>query len=633
MFVFVRMTSAGLSPLLLLFLISHYLMLSTQSSTPKTDEFLGPIECLERNFTRESCDLVFCSPWQYCIDGRCTCKPAYLCPSEGVAPVCSRANRQLLSYCQAMAISCQTKRPFMSHFGETCRADQPKFRGSIEQGTEVVRLFVPGTGSTEGGGEELLVCPELWDMAAANVACKEDGHPLGAAFSGTMSYVSLTSYHDDQQLPVKCVSVRCQGYENSLAECVIYDKTVIDNRDVATATCVQPSGEECEFRCVNRKCVSLSQTCDGVDDCGDRSDEMCCEKCRNGAFRCSTGVCLHKEAVGDGQIDCLDGEDESKKHTKPLPLLTNTEYISPKNETRANRVHLESKLNCGIPQTSSVDQEEQGGGGRFKRVVGGQPTQPTQIQWQVALQMNRRIQCGGAYIGGCWVITAAHCLGTKPSLSITEDGVSGQERDTNQKPNLAKLFVKLSLWKKVMPQASTDIVPVHDVHIHPKYNPNTHENDIALVKLEKLPFNDKCLEDSPAISPVCVPWTTRLFHPNHTCTISGWGQDAGGRLFRVLQWASVSLIEDCQRFHNDSIKPGMICAGDLNGRMDACEGDNGGPLVCEDELGVSYLWGIVSWGRGCGRPRSPGVYTQVAHYFEWIRYHTGWPAVTRFNSQ
>ncbi|XP_044039889.1 complement factor I-like isoform X2 [Siniperca chuatsi] len=535
-----------------------------------------------------------------------------------------------------MAISCQSKRPLMSHFGETCTADQPKFRSSVEQGTAVVRIFVPGTGSTGGGGEELLVCPELWDMAAANVACKEDGHPLGAASTGTVSYVSLASYHGDQQLPGKCVSVRCQGYENSLAECVIYDKTSIDNRDVATATCVQPPDEECDFRCVNRKCVSLSQTCDGVDDCGDRSDEMCCKKCRNGAFRCSTGVCLHKEAVGDGLIDCLDGEDESKKHTKPqtsLPLLTNTEYISPKSETKASRVHLESKLNCGItktPRVNDADDEEEGGkGGRFKRVVGGLPTQPTQIKWQVVIGMNRRFHCGGAYIGGCWVITAAHCIGTNPSLSITKDGVSGPD---SLKPNLAALTVKFSVWNRYKFQETTETVPVEDVLVHPRYKPNTHENDIALVRLKKFPFSEECLSNNPAVSPVCVPWTTRLFHPNHTCTISGWGQDADSRLSRVLQWANVSLTEDCQRIYNDSFKPGMICAGDLDGSVGACQGDNGGPLVCEDELGVSYLWGIVSWGQGCGQPGFPGVYTQVAHYFEWIRLHTGWPAVTKFNS-
>uniref|UniRef100_A0A4W6DI19 trypsin n=1 Tax=Lates calcarifer TaxID=8187 RepID=A0A4W6DI19_LATCA len=551
---------------------SPSLQLSTQSSTPKSDEFLGPVKCFEKKLTRESCDLVFCPPWQRCINGRCTCKPPYLCPAEGMTPVCARDNKQLRSFCQAMAASCQSKKPFMSHFGTTCTADQPKFRSSIDQGTELVRLFVPGTG---GGGEEVLVCQELWDMAAANVA-------LVASSTGTVSYISLKSF--DDQLPGKCVSVRCQGYENSLAECVIYDKC-----DLCAYLCV--SDNECDFKCVNGKCVSLSQTCDG----------MCCKNCRNGAFRCSTGVCLRREAVGDGQIDCLDGEDESKEHTSTDNSDTQTlAYTSPKNETKVTRVHLESKLSCGVAQTTRTnhDVEEYQGRARHRRMLGGQPTTPTQIQWQVALEMNSQFQCGGAYIGGCWVVTAAHCIGPHPSA----------------------FKAKFSLWKRIRVQPSTDLVPVKDIHVHPEYNPITRENDIALVKLEKLPFSEECLMENPAVTPVCVPWTTQLFHPNHTCTISGWGQTSG------------STMTVLNLFRKKSIRALPLCAGNLDGSVDACQGDNGGPLVCEDELGVSYLWGIVSWRQGCVPSRSPGIYTQVAHYFEWIRLHTGWPTVTRFNS-
>lgn len=77
--------------------------------------------------------------------------------------------------------------------------------------------------------------------------------------------------------------------------------------------------------------------------------------------------------------------------------------------------------------------------------------------------------------------------------------------------------------------------------------------------------------------------------------------------------------------------PVFCVSGDLEGNVDSCQGDSGGPLVCKDASGVSYVWGIVSWGENCGEAGFPGVYTKVAYYFEWIRQHTGWPAVTKYN--
>lgn len=35
-------------------------------------------------------------------------------------------------------------------------------------------------------------------------------------------------------------------------------------------------------------------------------------------------------------------------------------------------------------------------------------------------------------------------------------------------------------------------------------------------------------------------------------------------------------------------------------------------------MGTNTLVGIVSRGRGCGRPNLPGIYARVAYYRAWI---------------
>ena len=69
------------------------------------------------------------------------------------------------------------------------------------------------------------------------------------------------------------------------------------------------------------------------------------------------------------------------------------------------------------------------------------------------------------------------------------------------------------------------------------------------------------------------------------------------------------------------IKANMLCAGfeDI-GKVDACRGDSGGP-AWHEELGI--LLGVSSWGIGCARSDSPGIFARTACYVDWLDFALG----------
>ncbi|CAG2158296.1 unnamed protein product [Oppiella nova] len=71
--------------------------------------------------------------------------------------------------------------------------------------------------------------------------------------------------------------------------------------------------------------------------------------------------------------------------------------------------------------------------------------------------------------------------------------------------------------------------------------------------------------------------------------------------------------------YNDVMKWGKLCAGVIDGGRDACAGDSGGPLtVRRSEDNKWLLVGIISNGIKCGQPYTPGLYTQVSAFVDWI---------------
>ncbi|XP_010777813.1 hepatocyte growth factor activator [Notothenia coriiceps] len=234
------------------------------------------------------------------------------------------------------------------------------------------------------------------------------------------------------------------------------------------------------------------------------------------------------------------------------------------------------------------------------RIMAGNSALPGTHPWMAAIYIGEKGFCGGTLVSSCWIVSAAHCFFSNPLRSQLRV-VLGQQSFNVTGPNTRTFGVQEYILTK---QFSV-------------FNPTLH--DIALIKLAKQ--DGRCVRRTPFIRPICLPDKSMAFPDHFCCSISGWGhmsEKAEG--YSSLQEAGVRLIphDHCKKPHvyGNHFTADMICAGQ-NGCADACQGDSGGPLACVRH-DVSFLYGIISWGDGCGRSDKPGVYTKVTHYIDWI---------------
>jgi len=252
------------------------------------------------------------------------------------------------------------------------------------------------------------------------------------------------------------------------------------------------------------------------------------------------------------------------------------------------------------------------------RIMGGTEVLGTrQYPWQMSLATSRRggmfyqHRCGASLLAEKWVLTAAHCVFA-----------------LRRRRRRRKLYV-MGGFLHMNERETAQIFDIEAYIIHERFVPRLYEQDIALLRLATPAVY------SPSLLPVCLPQPTHYrrrerdeANIGRRATLTGWGRKWNrGPLSRQLEMVELPIISNrmCMDWYNSSGSRQFIpastflCAGFPEGKMDACSGDSGGPLIVPRSDGRAEVLGVVSWGIGCGVAGRPGVYSRVSQFVPWIK--------------
>ncbi|XP_072756479.1 venom serine protease 34 isoform X2 [Anoplolepis gracilipes] len=220
------------------------------------------------------------------------------------------------------------------------------------------------------------------------------------------------------------------------------------------------------------------------------------------------------------------------------------------------------------------------------KIVGGMETGVNEYPMMAGLvdPFQRDVYCGATIISQRHVLTAAHCL-TNRNTSNVGVLVGDHDLSTGSDTNATHLY------------------KVSKLDIHPLYNDESLENDIAMVT------TDSIISFSEEVGPACLPFQHQSdsFAGNYV-NLLGWGTtQLGGMKSKTLQEVTLTVItnRECRRWEPNLLYSQLCTYGE---KKDACQN----PTTRRE-----VLVGIISSGSGCGN-NDPGINTRIGTYLNWI---------------